>query len=130
MGWLAIASDLDPKTEGIIRELADSGSSESAAVAEALNDIASNGSDQADPEYLAACAENIGDAALTAAGKLDGRKTALDALQALNDIAAHLRGRGMLDEKTLRKHVLQGLDLDSVSLQPIDRATTNDEPER
>lgn len=67
MSWFSPAEHLDPKTAEVLKDLAEAGGSESAAVAEALNTIAENAVEddieQATNEYLMGCADEIIDAA-------------------------------------------------------------------
>jgi len=59
MGWFAPAVGLSKKAEEVLREMADSGASEGAGVAEILNTIAENGDGQEADGHLLSCAREI-----------------------------------------------------------------------
>lgn len=73
MPWFVPASALSPNAEEILRELANSGSSESSGVAEILNTIAEDGDESATDEYLIVCAEEIINAAQAFIDRLRGQ---------------------------------------------------------
>ena len=51
--------ELSPKAKRLLTEIAKAGNSEAFAVADCLNDIASNGDEQATDKYLIICAGEI-----------------------------------------------------------------------
>lgn len=59
MGWFSPATHLSAQASTVLTELATSGSSEDAGVADTLNTIAQNGEDSATDEYILGCAEQM-----------------------------------------------------------------------
>lgn len=55
--------NLSPKAREVLSDLANSGQTEQIAVAECLNEIASNGGKQAKDEFLCTCAKELATAA-------------------------------------------------------------------
>jgi hypothetical protein len=62
MSWFTPAPGLSDKARGLLKDMANSGESETSGVAEILNTIASNGEGQEKDEHLLTCAEEIRDA--------------------------------------------------------------------
>jgi hypothetical protein len=67
MGWFSPTEHLSEGARGILENMVNMHSTEFSAIAECLNEIASNGSDSSSDAFLATCAENLAEAARDAA---------------------------------------------------------------
>lgn len=70
MGWFTAHPNLSLKTAEMLESMAYSGASEAASIAQALNEIASNDTESAQDEFLAACAEELAHYAMEVANAL------------------------------------------------------------
>lgn len=74
MSWFNANENLSRKAKKILEELAEQGCTEASAVAETLNDIASNGDESATDKALAECAHEIAGWARNAERRLTKKK--------------------------------------------------------
>lgn len=73
MSWFNPADGLSVRTETLLKEMAESGSSENSGVADILNTIASNSPEQATDVHMLCCAAEIRDAADAFIKQLKGK---------------------------------------------------------
>lgn len=82
MAWFNPNENLSPEAAAALKQLADCGESEAAAVAETLNDIASNDAESAADEFLIGCAQQIIEAAKSFIQEVGGEVVAEEELAA------------------------------------------------